>query len=182
MKFVVDTSLFINPKSRNILGRTPKTVIKKFIKAIEKTNYEVYMPPSVFKELATFLDDASSEELEFVIKKRAPNLYDIQVPAALLHKFISDMRERMNKGMRIAEQVAKEKPSAALIKKLREQYRNAVRSGIVDSVEDFELVLLAKELDAVLVTVDHGVEKLADELGVERFAGEKFLARLKKFL
>ena len=180
MKYVIDTSVFVNPKARSLLGKTPKSAIKKFVKLIEKKALQVYMPPSVFKEIGNFADEEVMAEFEVFVRKRSPNLYTLTIPAALLHKFISEMRERMNRGMRVAEEGAKEKPSAQLVKKLREKYREAVRAGIVDSVEDLELVLLAKELNATLVSVDEGVERLADELGVERMAGDKFLRMLKR--
>ena len=49
---------------------------------------------------------------------------------------------------------------------MREKYRSALRDGIVDSKEDFEVILLAKELHGTVVTADKGLQKYADKIGV----------------
>jgi hypothetical protein len=52
------------------------------------------------------------------------------------------------------------------ITNLRKKYRSALREGIIDSTEDVDLILLAKELDAILVTADTGILTWADKLGI----------------
>jgi RNA ligase partner protein len=143
---------------------------------------EIYMPPSVFKELTNFVETKAMNELELVIHTRSPNTYGIYLPAAVLYDFIEDIRTRINKGMRLAEQYAKDnRPDNDIkLRQLREKYREAMRTGILDSKEDFELVLLSKELDATLVTSDEGVQKFADQVGCTRLAAEKFYSLLKK--
>jgi len=54
-----------------------------------------------------------------------------------------------------------------------------MRAGILDSKEDFELVLLAKELEAAVVSSDEGVIKFAQKIGVETFDAERFHSFLK---
>jgi RNA ligase partner protein len=181
-KFVIDTSLFVNPYAREHLGPDPSSAVMGFIKASEGLDIQVFMPPSVFGELKNFADAASMEELELVIKKRAPNTYGIYLPAAVFYDFIEDIRNRMNKGMRLAEEFAKDNrpDNDEKLRKLREKYREAMRSGIIDSKEDFELVLLAKELEATLVTSDEGVMKFADQVGCERIPADRFHLVLKK--
>jgi hypothetical protein len=51
---------------------------------------------------------------------------------------------------------------------------------LLDSKEDFELILLTKELEATIVSSDEGVLKFADQVGCERLRAEKFHALLKK--
>ena len=65
---------------------------------------------------------------------------------------------------------------------MRKSYREALREGIIDSKEDVDLILLAKELDALLVTVDQGAIKWADKLGVRWLFPDKFKDYLLSFL
>ena len=84
------------------------------------------------------------------------------VPAEFLYEFIDEVRYRINKGLRIAEELTKEagrmseEDVGRLINKLREKYREALRSGIIDSKEDLDVLLLAYELDAILESGDEG--------------------------
>lgn len=181
-KYVIDTSLFVNPHARNKFGKSPSTAVRGFVKKLSKLDMEVYMPPSVFKELNNFVDQKSIDELELAVRKRSPNTYSIYLPAAVLYDFIEDIRRRINKGMRVAEQFAKDNrpDNDEKLRKLREKYREAMRTGILDSEEDFELVLLAKELEATLVTSDEGVLKFANQIGCEWLPADKFHALMEK--
>ncbi len=181
-KYVVDTSLFVNPHARESFGADPSAAVRGFISQIEGLDLQVFMPPSVFSELKNFADAGAMEEFELVIKKRAPNTYSIYLPAAVFYDFIEDIRGRMNKGMRLAEEFAKDNrpDNDEKLRRLREKYREAMRSGIIDSKEDFELVLLAKELEATLVTSDEGVIKFANQVGCEYINADKFHSLLKK--
>ncbi len=181
-KYVLDTSLFVNPHARGKFGKNPRAAVRAFIKFADKLSLNAYMPPSVFNELRNFVDAATMDELELAIKKRAPNTHGIFLPAAVFYEFIEDIRARMNKGMRLAEEFAQDNrpENEVKLRKLREKYRDAVRSGIIDSKEDLELVLLAKELDGVVVTSDEGAIKFANKIGCEWLGGDKFHGLLKK--
>lgn len=176
MKYVIDTSLFVNPNARKDFGKDPTSAVLKFISILKGKSIDVYMPPSVFNELANFVEREAMDRLDIAIKKRSPNTYAIYLPAAVLYDFINDMRERVNKGMRLAETFAKDNApdNDEKLRKLREKYRGAMRTGIIDSVEDFELVLLSKELEATLITSDEGAIKLANQIGVEWLGADKF--------
>lgn len=179
-KFVIDTSLFVNPRVRKDFGADPKKAVAGFIKiASKKKNCEFYMPNSIFAELGNFVGSKTTE-LETVVKRRSPNVYAIYLPAAVFYDFVEDVRNRINKGLRIAEEFARDNtPSNDVkIQKLREKYKEALRAGIVDSKEDFELVLLAKELEATLVSADEGVLDFANRIGCEILHASK----LKKIL
>jgi hypothetical protein len=184
-KFVIDTSLFVNPYAREKFGKDPTAAIMGFLGEVEDLNAHFYMPPSVFSELKNFAKPEAMEELELVLKKRTPNTYGIYLPAAVFYDFIDDIRTRMNKGMRLAEEFAKDNrpDNDEKLRKLREKYRDAMRTGIIDSTEDFELVLLAKELEATLVSSDEGVIKFAHQVGCETLNADKFhsvLAKLRR--
>lgn len=179
-KFILDTSLFVNPHARKSFGKDAKSAVRGFIKKAKKTKAEFFMPPSVFRELGTFVGSVS-EELELIVKKRAPNIYSIYIPAAVFYEFIEDVRGRINKGLRIAEESTADTKNAVNLKigKLREKYKDAMRTGIVDSKEDFELIILAKEIDGALVSADEGVINFAHKVGCECVDAKKFEKILK---
>lgn len=181
-KFVVDTSLFVNPHARKKFGKDPSSAVRAFVKKLKGLEIDIYLPPSIFNELKNFVKAADMVELELVIKKRAPNTYGIYLPAAVLYDFIEDVRLRINKGLRLAEEFAKDNrpDNDNKLGKLRDKYREAMRTGIIDSKEDFELVLLAKELDATLVSSDEGVLKFANQVGCAWLSADKFYAVLQK--
>jgi RNA ligase partner protein len=180
-KFVIDTSLFVNPHAREKFGKTPISAVTGFIRIAKKLDLQLYIPPLIFKELRNFIGTKKAAELALYIKKKAPNIYSLYIPAAVLYDFIEDIRLRLNKGLRLAEDFAKDNrpDNDAKLGKLREKYRDSMRAGIVDSREDFELILLAKELDAAVVTSDEGVIKFANKIGCETVDAERFYSLLK---
>jgi hypothetical protein len=181
-RYVIDTSLFVNPHAREKFGKDPSSAVLGLISSTERLDIDIFIPPSVFNELKNFVDAKTMEELELHIKKRAPNTYAIYLPAAVLYDFIEDVRLRINKGLRLAEEFARDNrpDNDEKLKKLREKYRDAMRTGILDSKEDFELVLLAKELEATLVSSDEGVIKFAHQVGCESLGADKFHSLIAK--
>ncbi len=181
-RFVIDTSLFVNPHARAKLGKDPSSAVKGFVKMANETDSEFYMPPSIFRELSNFTTRNAIESLELVVKKRAPDTYAISLPAKVLYEFIEDVRGRINKGLRLAEEYAKDNhpDNDANLGKLRDKYRDLMRTGIIDSKEDFELVLLAKELDATLVSSDEGAIKFANQIGCGWLSADKLYPLMKK--
>lgn len=181
-KFVIDTSLFVNPNARERFGRDPTEAVRGFIKEAEDLDLHFFMPPSIFGELKNFVRPEAMEELELLVHKKAPNVYSIFLPAAVLYEFIEDMRGRINKGLRLAEDFAKDNrpDNDEKLRNLREKYRAVMRAEIIDSKEDFELVLLAKELDATLVSSDEGAIKFANQIGCAWINAAKLHAILQK--
>jgi hypothetical protein len=181
-KFVIDTSLFVNPHAREHFGKDPTAAVRGFISAVDDLNAHFYMPPSVFSELKNFVKPEAMDELELILHKRAPNVHGIFLPAAVFYDFVEDMRGRINKGLRLAEDFAKDNrpDNDEKLRKLREKYREVMRTEIIDSKEDFELVLLARELDATLVSSDEGAIKFANQIGCSWINASKFHQILKK--
>ncbi|MBI5224046.1 RNA ligase partner protein [Candidatus Micrarchaeota archaeon] len=179
--FVVDTSLFVNPYARSHFGKTPSSAVVGFIKQAKALGLKVYMPPAIFRELRNFVDEKSHSNLQTFVRIRSPSIYDIRLPAAVFYDFIEDVRERINKGLRLAEDFAKDNhpDNDEKLRKLREKYREFMRTGILDSKEDLELVLVAKELDATLISSDEGALNFARQLGCGTLPAEKFFALLK---
>lgn len=171
-KLVIDTNIFINPDIRNHFGNSPDEAFKNFLKLVsKKDNIDIYMPPSIFEELMNFVDKNKIEtKLLILIQQKPPKKYELKVPAFLLYELIEDIRNRVNKGLRLAEKAVRNSPenkdSDDIIANLRKNYRSALREGIIDSKEDTDLILLAKELDAKLISTDLGVLTWAKKLGI----------------
>jgi RNA ligase partner protein len=188
-RVVLDTSLFVNPDVRKYFGDNPTEALEGFLfLAAQIPILEFYMPPSIFKELLNFVDrEKIPGDLLVILHQKPPSRYEMSCPAFLLYELIEDIRERINKGLRIAESAIRgveKKGEREIIQDLRKKYREALRDGIIDSKEDVDLILLARELDALLVTADNGVIKWAEKLGIKWLFPEKFheylLSSIKK--
>jgi RNA ligase partner protein len=113
----------------------------------------------------------------FFLKQKPPSRYEMTVPATFLYELVEEMRERINRGLRVAETAVRsvdQKGQPETIRDLRRKYREALREGIIDSRQDVDLILLAKELDAILVTADQGVIHWAEKLGIKWLYPEMF--------
>lgn len=186
-KVVLDTSLFVNPEVRTDFGKTPTEAMENFLSiAAQIPILEFYMPPSIFQELLNFIDENKvSGDLLTIIRQKPPKRHELSCPAFLLYELIEDIRERVNKGLRVAEKAVrdiKKGEEKDVIQSLRRNYREALREGIIDSKEDVDLILLAKELDALLITIDHGVIKWAEKLGIRWLMPDRFKDYLLSYL
>lgn len=182
-KIVIDTSVFINPDIRDQFGKTPEDAVNEFLKIIKnRKNLEFYMPTSVYKELMHFLDSKRlSRDFYYFIRTKSPDKHRILCPAIFFYELVEEMRNRINKGLRVAENSVRsvsQKGVEETIKDLRKKYREALREGIIDSKEDVDLIFLSLELKASLVTGDQGLISWADKLGIEWLIPDKF----KEFL
>lgn len=178
-KAVLDTSLFVNPDVRLSLGATPTEALSNFLAlAAQAQGIEFYMPPSTFQELMNFVSESNlSGELLLHLRQRPPKKFEIPVPGYLLYELVEEWRDRVNKGLRIAEtgvRGTEKRKVDEIIQDMRKKYREALREGIIDSKEDVDLLLLARELDALLITADQGLIKWAEKLGIEWLVPERF--------
>ncbi|MFO0754001.1 MAG: RNA ligase partner protein [Thermodesulfovibrionales bacterium] len=178
-KVVLDTSLFVNPDVRASLGDTPTAALEAFLAFAAQIHiFEFYMPPSIFEELLHFVErDRIPGDLLVNLYQKPPKKHELSCPAFLLYELIEDIRERVNKGLRLAEKAvrgAESKRAEEMIPELRKKYREALREGIIDSKEDVDLLLLAMELDALLITADQGLIRWAEKLGIKWLFPEKF--------
>ncbi|AFL94601.1 hypothetical protein CL1_0390 [Thermococcus cleftensis] len=175
MRFVLDTSIFVNPEIRGKFGDSPTEAMRTFLRYAERLfgRVEFYMPPGIYREVMHFVDgEELIPEIELYIIKKPPNVHDIRIPAFVVYELIDDIRRRIDKGLRVAEKAVRESVIETdnvdrIIQKLRRNYRKALREGIVDSKEDFELILLAKELDATIVSADVGILTWAQKMGIK---------------
>jgi uncharacterized protein len=184
IKIVLDTSIFVNPDSRKFFGQTPRQALENFVAIIAvKNNINCYIPPSVYEELVKFTKELPAEK-NILIEQKSPASYQDSIPALLFYEFIDETRNRVNKGLRITEKYTRRglkaedsrQKTQELIQSARQEYRIALREGILDSKEDFDLILLAKELDAYLATSDQGLVKWAQKLGISCLTAAKLKA------
>jgi RNA ligase partner protein len=186
-RVVLDTSLFVNPEVRNDFGDSPTEAIKEFLVLAEQIpSLEFYMPSSIFEELMNFVDQRKVPgRFLAILNQKSPSKHELTCPAFFLYELIEDIRDRINKGLRIAEKAVRNAGKVderEIIQGMRKSYREALRDGIIDSTEDVDLILLAKELNALLVTVDHGAIKWAEKLGIRWLPPTKFKDYLLSFV
>ncbi len=166
---VLDTSLFSDPQSRKWLGNSTASSVNTFLKlASYAKDLKFFMPRSIRDELVN-LAGTEIPLLDTQITIKSPSIYELSIPSALFYEFLEDLRSRFDKGLRVTEDVIRNEQDRSEDEKihvLREKYRSALRDGIVDSKEDFEVILLAKELNGTIVTADKGLQKYADKIGV----------------
>src|SRR5699024_1020198 len=111
-----------------------------------------------------------------VIKLRTPRRHDIHVPGMFLYELIEDIRHRIDRGLRVAEKAVREVQPASVdrtIRWLRERYRDALRTGLLDSSEDLDVILLAVELDGAVVSADQGLLQWAEKGGLRLIPPER---------
>ncbi|QIT55641.1 RNA ligase partner protein [Aquisalimonas sp. 2447] len=173
-RFVLDTSVFTNPHVANQFGDTHVETLRTFLGIARRCPAEFYMPLSVYEEFRTMrdLEPDLAGDLETEIWVRSPRRFTLTIPSEVLYEFIDEVRGRIDRGLRIAEEHTKRAGASAdmppeLITHLRERFREAMRKGLVDSREDVDAVLLAMELDAELASADEGMRKLGNRMGVK---------------
>lgn len=178
-KIVLDTSVFINPDVRKYFGKSPENAIEEFTRlAKENKKFDFYMPSSVLKELLNFIDEKKiPSDFYSILRIKSPNKHRIVCPSIFFYDLVEEIRTRVNKGLRVAENAIKsvsQKGIDETIKDVRKKYREALREGIIDSKEDVDLIFLSFELKGTLVTGDQGLIIWADKLGVEWILPDKF--------
>ena len=172
-RFVLDTSIFTNPDVFRAFGPDAQEAIRTFSRLARATGAEFFMPGSVYEELGKIKDLSDvAADFESVVRIRSPRKHELTIPGALLYELIEEVRYRIDRGLRIAEDAAKEAARSTadpgkLIGKLRGRYREALRQGILDSKEDVDVLLLSFELEGSLVCADEGLRKWADKVGIE---------------
>ncbi|MDS0294802.1 RNA ligase partner protein [Halogeometricum luteum] len=194
-RFVLDTSLFLSEEIRTE-GETLEAALYRLLDAIARAKLRLdiscYMAPSVHAELIGILHERGIDgEIEtqlntWVIKKH-PARYEVMVPAAVVHEFVHEMSDRVNRGLRVSEEAVRragedgEDPER-VVSDLRTEYRTELRKGVLDSGEDFDLLILARELDAGVVTEDTGIVDWAEDFGLRYLRGRDFLPLLDAYL
>ncbi len=186
-RFVLDTTAFTIYREEKEL----KKFVELIAKARKKLDISCHIPyPTAYNELMAILRSREYDKklllkIDTWIVKKTPDRYAVHLPAEILYEYISDIRERINRGLRIAEEILRESRKTSLSKllsKLRDKYREALRKGILDSREDLDVLILAKELNAAVVTNDEGIERWAEKLGLRFVPADLFPKILEEYL
>ncbi|MCF6158170.1 MAG: RNA ligase partner protein [wastewater metagenome] len=184
-RIIIDTSIFTNPDVYQTFSVNPTEALRTFLEILGKIEGPTfYMPPSIFQELLNFVEIHDIPiDWQIRIIQKPPKRYELVVPAFLLYELIEDVRLRIDKGLRVAEEaVRRTSPEPEAIANLRKKYRAALREGIIDSKEDVDLILLAKEMDGIVMTADLGIVKWADKLGIRYIDPRKLRDILDKLM
>ncbi|WP_227132819.1 RNA ligase partner protein [Halorubellus salinus] len=208
-RFVLDTSLFITEQIRREDESLEDAVLRLLdlvATARLELNISCYVPPSIHDELSAMLrerhvGDEVFERLDTWIVRKSPDRYGVTIPADIVYEFIDEMSDRVDRGLRVSEEALREveqlDPEALaadenagdymteadrILSSMRDKYRRALRKGVLDSREDFDLLVLARELDAGVVTEDRGIISWADEFGLRYVRGGQFPTLLEEYL
>ncbi|MGV8144163.1 MAG: RNA ligase partner protein [Methanothermobacter sp.] len=211
-RFVLDTTAFTDNKLRDKFGegeltKTVDYLLDIIAKSRIKLNMSCHMPPITYKEFSEYMAryDCPKEIMvksDTWIVKKSPNRYDTKIPSEIFYEYVQDMRERMNKGMRISENAIWEAAVQSLvmmsrgseksqiesevvgkaITDFRKRYRLALRKGTLDSAPDLDVLLLAKELGAGVVAADEGIRIWAERLGLRFLSAKSFPKMMNEYL
>jgi len=192
-RFVLDTSAFTG--GNRTKKQTEKHILDliKLISKAKKANVTCYIPPSVWIELEGMLKSKKIpkkeiDKLDAWLVQKSPSRMELLVPAEFIYEYVREVRERINKGLREAEKAVlavckgQDREDALVIKDLRNRYRTKMRQGLLDSIEDLDVLMLAKELKAGIVAVDEGIECWSDTWGIRFIHGDSFPKLLKEYI
>lgn len=204
-RFVLDTSALLTEDIRDE-GQDVEAAIDELLELIASARLSLgiscYMPPSVYEECTRMLEtrDVDEEVLTrlgtWVIRKH-PDRYGVSIPAEVVYEFIDEMSDRVNRGLRVSEEAVRRaeqlEPETLedhehktvtdeVISELRSKYRDSLRKGVLDSREDFDLLILARELDAGVVTEDAGIIDWTEDFGLRYLRGNEFPDLLRAYL
>jgi len=204
--FILDTNLFFNIGAGLEMGKNTEEIIgelTKIIKKFKKNSKAIfYMPPRIVDEFLSFFEDKNQEFIKnflSMINIKSPNPAITDFSSQVFYRLIEDIRNRSYRGLNIAEEEiikAGEMTSnkkfeskkdfqiaiGKFIKNFRDRYRNATRTGFIDSVADLDLIVLSKEVDGFLVTSDEGVLSWGRTFGIKEMPASIFRKRLEALL
>lgn len=204
--FILDTNLFFNIGAGLEMGKTTEEITTKLTGIIKKLKKNkaasFYMPPRIVDEFLSFFENKEQEFIKnflSVVNIKSPNPSAANFSSQVFYSLIEDIRNRSYRGLNIAEEEivkagemtsGKNFPSkkdfqiaiGKFIKNFRDRYRNATRTGFLDSVADLDLIVLSKEVDGFLVTSDEGVLSWGRTFGIKEMPASVFQKRLSDLL
>jgi len=203
-KYILDANLFFNMEAGIGLGEKTNDVINEIIcyGTKLKGRAELLMPPSAVDEFLSFFPNKEQPQLKkllSVIVVRSPDKNRQNFSSMVFYQLIDEIRKRSYRGLNLGEEEIEkagrllmgqkelnkkdfEIKIGAVIKKFRERYRQATRTGFLDSVTDLDLIVLAKETDGFLVSADEGAVYWGRVFGVKEVRPPAFRARLDSLL
>ncbi|MFZ1619709.1 MAG: RNA ligase partner protein [Microgenomates group bacterium] len=201
-KYVLDTNLLFNMDANLGFGNTTNVVMEGLTKAMKEARAaktaEFYMPPRIIDEIMSFFENKEEPLMKSFLEQitvKSPDLGKNPVALHFLYELVDDIRKRSYRGLQIAEEefeaiatqmmgkevLPKKEFQMTIgkhIKGLRDRYRQATRAGFLDSLADLDLIVLAKEEAAYIVTTDEGVKRWGRLLGVKEIMADVFARKL----
>ena len=203
--YVLDTNILFNMEAQLGLGNSTKEILENLVKILpiaQKQQEVVVVPPAIVQEMESFFDNQDGSVLKAFlgfVTVRSPSVCDISISGAIFNTLIDDYRSRAYRGMKVSEEeitktaemfmgkeVLPQKEFQITIGKivtsLRDRYRNATRTGTIDSQADFDLIMIAKESQGALVTTDEGVKLWARKIGGTEMSSQVFGKKMRAYL
>jgi len=204
--FILDTNLFFNIGAGLEMGKNTEAIVVKLTETIKKlkknSKASFYMPPRIVEEFLSFFEDKNQEFIKDFLSAiviKSPNQSGSDFSSKIFYQLIEDIRARSYRGLNIAEEeivkagemtMGKKYESkkdfqiaiGKFVKNFRDRYRNATRTGFLDSVADLDLIVLSKEIDGFLVTSDEGVLSWGRIFGIREMPSSVFQKRLEDLL
>lgn len=204
-KYILDTNILFNMEAQMGLGESTQEILQNFVKILplaHKKSDMLVMPPAIVQEIESFFDSQDTNLLKIFlgfVTVRSPGLHNLHISGDVFKALIEDYRSRAYRGMKVSEEEISKTAQlfmgketlpqkefqisvGKIIANLRDRYRNATRTGTVDSQADFDLIMLALELDAPLVTSDEGVIFWARKIGVAEMSPRIFGKKMQAYL
>ncbi len=204
--YILDTNLFFNMQADMGLGNNTEDIIVTMTKAMRQAKTDnlasFYMPPTIVAEIESFFENPKQTFLtDFfgLISIKTPTLSEAHASATIIGEIILESRNRAFRGMKVGEEeiaraaelfmgkesLGKKEFQMAIgqiVTKYRDRFRNATRTGFIDSVADFELIMLARELEGVLISTDEGVISWGRKFGVQEMNPSVFGKKLQAYV
>lgn len=201
--YILDTNLFFNMEEGLNLGEKTEEVVVRLTKIANKLKKDkqavFYMPPRIVDEFLSFFENKEQlfiKEFLASIHIQSPSVGSITFPATVFYQLVEDIRDRSYRGLRIGEEEIERAgilmqgkkdlskkdfqiTIGEVTKKFRERYRQATRVGFLDSLGDLDVIMLARQLDGVLVSTDEGLLQWGRVFGVKEMPAAVFGAKMK---
>lgn len=205
--YILDTNLLFNMEANMGLGDTSKDIMTSLTSALKKAKTDkkisAVMAPRIVEEIKSFFENPAEEQFlnDFLseVTVKSPSLTELSISAQVMADYIEESRERGYRGMNVGEEeiahagamfmgtesLPKKEFQMTIgktVKNFRDRYRNATRTGFIDSLADFDLIMLAKEQNGYLVSTDEGVIRWGRMLGVKEVGPVVFGKKIQEYL
>ena len=187
MKYCIDTNVLFSFQKGIDLGNNPEEVMRTLLKSAQSGVAQFVFPKSITDEMYQMLESAHHPLLASLLAVSSvisPEKHTHSISVGILYDFVNENRKRAYDGMKIAEeimgQVAKDAKLSGLTDRIafekslqpykesfRARYRNATRTGFLDSEADLDLIILAKQEGATLVSADEGLLLWGRKFGIQ---------------
>lgn len=202
MNFCLDTNILFSFQKGINLGNSPGEVADLLIKVGQGKKARFLMPPRIVEEIYYLVDANTKPKIdEFLaqVTVQSPTIHNQTIGVHILYDFVNESRVRTQQGLHIADEIIVQTAQSYLQKQemakidfqkslqpikenLRLRYRNATRTGFIDSLADLDLLFLAKESEASLISADEGVVLWGRKMGVKEMGLSVFGETMRQLL